>query len=951
MKQKKYIKCLVLFIVSLFLSLVTLQAQENKDDLNSLVPKMQQNEGNLVDVAFGKIDKRDMLGAISNIKVSDLMQKDYVYSFSVDSLQNFIGGCSNGNIWGQSPLILIDGVPRDESNVRSSEIESVTVLKGANAVVLYGSLAAKGVVLITTKRGKEGPMKMDLRANTGLYFPKRYPKYLNSADYMTLYNEACDNDGITEVYSSDLISNTKAGTNKYRYPDVDFFNSQYLRKSYYKSDITGEIYGGNRTAHYYTNFGFTYNNSLLKYGEANNNDNLQFNVRANVDMNITSWLKAWTDAVVNVQVGHIDRGSFWSSSATLRPNLYSPLVPISMFDSSNSSLNTIVSNSDHVIDGKYLLGGTSTYLTNCFADMLAAGYIKHNNRAFQYDVGVDADLGMLTEGLSFKTHYSVDYTNHYSEAWKVAYAVYQPTWSTSDSKDVITALTQYDTDTNSTTEYVGESQYNQTMSYTAQFNYNRTFAMKHNVAVSLLGWGFQIHHSADSGHSSSDYHNTSNVNLGLQASYNYLHKYYFDFSSAEVHSAKLPTKNRNAFSPTITLGWRISDENFFKKNVPFVDDFMLNASYGNLHQDIDISDYYLYKGYYNAKGGWYTWLDGNAGGYTVTSVRGDNPNMTYIKRQEYRLGMDASMFNGLITLDANYFLQYTIGGLTTGSSTIYPSYYSGYLAYINYNKDKRTGVDFTINLNKRIGEVDCSLGFSGMCYSSKAIRRDEVNSYAYQNSAGKPLDAYWGYICDGFFKSASDVSSSASQTFGSVQAGDLKYKDVNNDGEVDTNDKVNLGHTGWAAPPFSYGLNLTLKWNRFTLFAMGTGNAGAIGFKNSSYYWVYSTGKYSNVVKGRWTTSTASTATYPRLTTLGTTNNFMNSTFWKYSTDRFDLNKIQLTYDFSDRFLRNSIIHKLSVYLSGESLFTISKEYKFMETNIGSAPQCRFFNFGLKASF
>ncbi|MBC5605209.1 SusC/RagA family TonB-linked outer membrane protein [Bacteroides difficilis] len=927
-----------IFVLSL-LGINGLQAQEKKDSL--------------VNVAFGTVAREDLLGAVSTVNVSDLMKKNY-YTNSLGGIQSFVGGY-NGNIWGQSALVLIDGVPRSASNINASEVESITVLKGANAVALYGSKAAKGAVLISTKRGKVAPMQIDVRANTGFYVPKAYPKYLDAASYMSLYNEACRNDGISEKYGQDEIYHTAIGTNPYRYPDIDFFTSDYLRKAYNKTDATAEIYGGNERTRYYTNFGMTYNNSLMKYGEQKKNKDLEFNVRANVDMNLTKWLTASADAVAIYHNNYTGRGNFWGTSSTLRPNWFSPLVPVDMFAPYVNSLQTIATNSSHLIDGKYILGGTSTDQTNAFADMLAAGYVKYRTRNFMFNVNVGADLGMILEGLSFKTAYSVDYMNYYSEAYKVNYAVYQPVWSNMNGQEVITGLTGFGEDTNAINEYLGDSKYTQTMSFSAQFNYNRTFANSHNVAAALLGWGYQTQQSVDANHDGSTYHRDSNVNLGMQAGYNYRHKYYFDFTGAVVHSAKLPEGKRNAFSPTFTLGWRISDESFFKDNVSFIDNLKLTASYANLHQDIDISDYYMYKGYFVNNGGWYQWHDSSAGGNTTASKRGDNPELTFIQREEFRAGLEASLFNNLITLDANYFVQYTRGGLSQGSSTIYPSYFSSwdfsFLPYLNYNDDKRTGIDFTVNMNKKIGEVDCSLGLAGMYMTSKALRRDEVYQDSYQYRVGKPLDSYWGYICEGFFQDRTEIADHATQTFGTVQPGDLKYKDVNEDGVIDSKDQVNLGHNGWSASPFTFGLNLTLKWRNFTLFAMGTGQTGAIGFKNSDYYWVRGSRKYSDVVWGRWTEETKNTATYPRLTTTDNSNNFQNSTFWMYKTNRFNLDKVQLTYDLPRNVLKNSFIHDLSVYVSGESLLTISKERELMETSVGSAPQCRFFNLGFKASF
>lgn len=954
MKNKYIISCYLILILFL-LKTAGIYAQEKKDSL--------------VNVAFGTIAKEDILGAITSVNAADLTEKKYS-TYSLDGLQSFVGGYT-GNIWGQSPLILVDGSPRDAGNVRLTEIESITVLKDASAVVLYGSKAAKGVVLITTKRGKVQPLTIDVRANSGIFIPKRYPNYLNAADYMTLYNEAGRNDGIAERYSQEQIYNTAAGTNPFRYPDIDFFSSDYLKKASYRTDLTGEIHGGGERARYYTNFGMAYNNSLMNHGDQKNNNDWRFNVRANVDMNLTDWLTASTRAAVVISDNYSGRGNFWGTSSTLRPNWFSPLIPIDMLDPHNGVIKSYLETSSHLIDGKYLLGGTTTDQTNAFSDMLAAGYIKNKNRTFQFDLNMGADLTSLLRGLTFKTAFSLDYKNYYNEAYKVDYAVYQPHWSNMNGKDIIYKLDKINVDKSSTSEYIGEANYAQTITASAQFDYKRTFNGLHNVSGALLGWGYQIQNSADENHGNSSYHRISNLNLGLQAQYNYKSTYYIDFSGAFIHSAQLPEGNRNAISPSVSLGWRVSNNDIFKDNIKFIDDLKLTSSYSVLNQDLDIGwtidgdlvNYYLYKGYFDNQGGWYQWRDGAAGGWTTGSKRGDNPNMTFIKRKEFRVGVDATLFDNLLSVNSNYFLQDTDGGLTQGSSTIFPSYFSdwdfSFLPFLNYNKDRRTGVDFNLNLNKKFGQVETILGFSGMYFSSKAIRRDEVFQDDYQYRVGKPLDSYWGYISEGLFMNEADIENHARQTFGDVKPGDIKYKDVNGDGIIDSRDQVDLGHNGWAVSPFSYGMNFTLKWKNLTLFAMGTGSSGSIGFKNSSYYWIRGNSKYSDVVLDRTTIekndadewAVTNIGSYPRLTTTDNSNNFQNSTFWMYKTKRFDLAKIQLTYDFSNLLKHNAIVNGLNVYMSGESLLTISNERKLMETNIGSAPQNRHFNIGLKASF
>lgn len=939
----------IIFLISFFLfampllNLIEIKAQDGEETPENVVP---------VNVAFGTVAQNDLLGAVSSISVSDLIKKNYSTS-PLSGIQALVGGYT-GNIWGQTPLILVDGVPRSQWNglwsVNATEVESVTIMKGANSVALYGSRAAKGVVLITTKRGVEKPLSINLRANTGFYVPKSYPAYLNGAEYMTLYNEACRNDGINELYGPSLIYNTAAGTNSYRYPDVDFYTSEFLKKVYNRTDATGEITGGNRNARYYSNFGLAYNNGLLKYVDGKGDNDLQFNVRTNVDMRLTDWLTAAVDAAVTMNDSYRRSGSgtFWSTASELRPNWFSPLIPLSMIDENNSSLESMLETSGRTIDGKYLLGGLSANLTNSLADMYAGGYSRYKNRAFLFNVNLGADLGMFLEGLSFKTAYSVDYNTNYNEQWQEEYAVYQPNWSTMNGDDLIVGLTKYNVDKPSTSENIGVALYAQTMSFSAQFNYNRTFAQNHHVSGTLLGWGFQTQDARDSdSDGGSSYHRLSNANLGLQATYNFRHKYYFDFSGAVVHSAKLPEGNRNALSPAVTLGWRMSDESFF--NAPFVDNLKWTVSYANLKQDIDISDFYLYQGYYDTRGPWVARDPGST--WATIARRADNPDMTFIQRQEFRVGLETSLLNRLIVLDANYFMQNTDGLLTQGSNTIFPSYYSSLYPWMNYNKDKRTGVDFTLTLNKNIGEVYASVGFSGMYFTSEAVTRDETYEDDYQYRAGKPLDSFWGLISEGFFENQADIDGHARQTFGDVKPGDIKYKDVNGDGVIDNKDQVDLGHNGWSVSPFTYGVHLTLKWKGLTLYAWGTGRTGAIGFKDGTYNWVYGARKYSEVVWGRWTEGTKNMATYPRLSTTSNTNNFRNSTFWMYDYNRFDLSKVQLTYDFPKKIFGDSFVNDLSVYISGENLLTISKERKWMETTIGGAPQIRFFNLGCKVSF
>lgn len=919
--------------------------------VGALAAEPAQADSAMVNVAFGRVAKADVVQAIAQVDKAALSRVLYSED-ALAGVQGLVGGY-NGNIWGQGPLVLVDGVPRSASLVKGTEVESVTIMKDAAAVALYGSQAAKGVVLITTKRGKNAPLTIDFRAHTGIDIPIAYPQYLDADCYMNLYNEACANDGKAPQYSQSDIYNTHMGNNIYRYPNTNYYSDDYLRSASFVANAVGEVYGGNEKTHYYVDFGMHYNNSLLKYGENKNAYDLNFNVRGNVDMTLAPWLKATTNAAVLFNNNYAGRGNFWGEANSMRPNWFAPLLPVSMMDRNVSSIDEYIKSSGHVHDGM-MFGGTSANTTNAFAELLSGGYIREKSRTFMFDVALMADLSSITKGLSFRGSYSVDYTSYYSEAFAENFAVYQPTWAQINGQDQIVGLQKFNEDKKATNEYVGKSTYDQTLTFSAQFDYARTFGRASNFAATLLGWGYQKSSSADENHDSSTYHNPANVNAGLRLAYNWDHTYYVDFSGSVIHSARLAEGHREAFSPTLSAAWRISNEKFMK-NVKWIDDLKISASAAKLHQDIDISDYYMYKGQYINNGGWWQWYDGSAGGNTAGSKRGENLELGFVTRNEFRVGIDATLWGKLITLNANYFTQKTNGLLTQGASTIYPSYFNNgenfsFLPWTNFNEDYRHGVDFTVQANKKIGQVDVTLGFNGMVFDSEAAVRDEVAAYDYQLSAGHALDTQRGLICDGIFQSQEEIDAAPKQKFGGdVKPGDLKYRDINADGVIDSNDQIDLGKAGWSACPFTYGINLQLKWKQFTLFAYGVGQSGAIGFKTNEY--MRGGSKFTTVTLNRWTPETAATASYPRLTTTNGDNNYRNSTFWLYKTNLFRLSQLQLTYDFKAQPFGECFVKGLTVYAGANNLFRIASEKEYIETNYGSYPQTQNFYLGFKAQF
>ena len=955
------------------------------DDADSTVVKKK------VHVAFRDKDPDHLLGGVSYIDMEELSKKDYTQS-SLEDMNALVGGWNGNNLWGMDndrldnndnnnlPLVIIDGVKRPSNNVLPSEIEQITFLKGAQAVVLYGAKGAKGAILITTKRGKVDGLQINVNANTGFHVAKEFPEYIGSAEYMTLYREALINDGktIPEKYSDQNIYNHASGLNPYRYPNVNYYSDEYIRKVYNRSEGTVEIQGGGQRARFYTNINYYRSEDLLNFGNAKDNYTDRFSVRGNVDLVINKVIKGFANATATFYNEHKNKGDFWGEASTMRPNFpenAAPLISIDVVDPNASKALAILGKSLNLLDGKYFPGGTKNTKTNAIADCYFGGKTQAVSRQFQFDAGFTYDMDKFVKGMSFNTMFSIDYAANYSLSYDNEYAVFIPIWSNYNSADAIVGLTQEGDEIVTGHMSMSGTKYRQTISWNGHFDYDHTFAGKHHVTGLLLA---NMYTTTASG----EYHRYANANLGLQAGYDYMSRYFAEVGLAGVHSARLPEGNREAISPSFTIGWNIAKENFLKGS--FVDDLMLSASYSNLNEDIDVymgdnspKYFYLYEASWANAGSGFNWNEGSTANRTY-SMSGSNPSLDYIHRKEWSVSLRGSFFNKLISADLTFF-NTDMDGFITQNPTTFPSYLSSGLGSgatfkpaINYNIQNRKGLDFSITAQKQFGQVHAQLGVVGTYLTTKWKKYDETidpdatlptTGEPYQNTEGRPLDVMWGYRCLGFYTNSdfdynaetgkytlkAGLPSSKLSGGNNLQPGDLKYEDINGDGKIDNKDRVELGKWGTYGSPFTLGVNLTLKYKNWTFFMLGNGQFGAYGMKNSSYYFMSGEDKYSVNVRGRWTPETAATATHPRLTTQATSNGEA-STFWMYSTDRFNLRKVQLTYDFPQEMFEGKWVKALSVYLNGNDLLTISKNRKLMETSVGYAPQTRFYNLGVKVT-
>jgi len=902
-----------------------------------------------VDVAFRKVNPTEIVGAVSVVDAVEVNSKDNTIwtnnvlngrtlgmlgSTSIRGLGININtaditgtGTESGNA-----LFIVDGLPRDINNLRFSEIESISVLRDVNAAVLYGSAAVNGVVLITTKRGRaDGQQHAKFSLNYGLSTPLELPQYLHSAEYMEYYNQARLNDGLEEQYTTETINHFKNG-NRYRYPDNDYYSSAYLKnqKSYF--DVLGEFSGGDENAHYYANMGWNSVGSLLDFGDWSKARYNTFNVRGNVDLKVADWITTQVDAAAYFAVDGGQRGNFWDLASKERPYEYAPLIPIELINPEDP----LLLGHKNDVDGLYLLGGKSNFLTTPAGYGYSGGKNEFVDRKYLFNNRINFNLGSLLEGLSFHTNFSFDYYLLYNQAINNQFSVYEPVWD--DNEDRIVSLKQHGTDVRTGSLDIGTRSFRRRFGFYGMLAYDRVFEQDHHVTVNLIGYGSSFKEQGS-------FQGDKQAHLGVQLTYGYRSRYLVDFSGAYVNSVKLPEGNRLGFSPTIGLGWIMTNEDFMASTT-WVNWLKLRLSGGYINSDIPVGNFFYYDSRYTTSGS-YSWYEGSRSRSGVQSSWYSNPNLGFARRKEINFGLEGRFFNNLLGLEANVFYdQYT--DLVVRPSTRYPSFYTDFIPYENFGKDEYKGIELELNVQHNFGDWHVFAGLNALYVTSKRLVVDEVYNNSYQYRAGWPVDATFGLEAIGLFQNQPEIDNSPSQTFGTPKPGDIKYKDQNNDGMVDADDEVYLRR--WQAP-LSGGVQLQVGYKSFSLYVLGAGQWGAKNFLEGDYYWIDGNKKYTEVVYDSWTPETAGSATYPRLSTQTNNNNNRRSSFWLYSNDFFQIRKIQFNYRFSERLAKHLLMEGLHVFVDANDVYQFASKRKIRELRVGAEPYYRTFSVGVKAQF
>ncbi|WP_396600607.1 SusC/RagA family TonB-linked outer membrane protein [Algibacter sp. R77976] len=902
--------------------------------------------------------RRDIVGAVSSINTRDRLTYD-----NTQWVRDYINGLTPGvrgsdNIRGiGSAIFVIDGViGRDPNILNMEEVEQITVLKDANSVALYGSQGRNGVIVINTKRGQINKKEVNVNIRTGIRAPRALPNYLSSAAYMTLFNEARNNDGLDDFFAPSLIQEFRTSNNRYKYPDVDLYSNEFVQPFINATSVISEFSGGNEKNQYYVNVGWTSEDAWVDINDDINAGANRFNVRGNMDFKINDWISSSLDGIAVISTSKSSRANLLSEGTTFRPNTYSPFIPVDLVDTSDPTVAGQLQ-AARKFNG-FLLGSTQQFGTDApIALAIAGGYQNTVFRSTQFNNTINFDLDRVTKGLTAKTYVSFDFYDSYNLSINNDYKTYVPGWEgdrvTNFGINNVDPLNPFADNSGIFGEDLKDIKENvSTNGFVSRFgiygliNYETNFAKDHSLSTTFLGY-YNSQKRNDVIQTDVDAH------LGFQMAYDFKKKLFFDFSGAYVNSLKLAEGNRGALSPTSGVAYILSEEPFLKDS-KFFNYLKLKASGGIIKSDQGIGGYYLYDANYS-DGNNFKWADANANSRQNIS-QGQNLDLGFEERIDLNIGFESYLMNSL-WLEFNYF-KTELDKQVDFLDAQYPSYYNTFRPYDNFNKNEYTGFEIGMNYNKTYNDFSVGIGANVLYSQTKALKRSELNEFAYQNAVGRELSSILGLVDQGFY-AESDFDTAGNlnagqpiPNFGNVQPGDIKYQDQNGDNIIDNNDRVEIGQS---SSPWSYGVNLNLKYKAFNLYILGTGQTGAVRDKlhddYNNYYGVNGDVKYSEVVLGRWTPETADTATFPRLSSQNNSNNFQTSSFWLFDTSYFTINRAQLTYEFNDNLINKLGMEDLSLNLQGTNLLEIAKNKDIRQLRIGATPLTRSFTLGVRASF
>ena len=834
---------------------------------------------------------------------------------------------------GQSPVAIVDGVERDLYSIDPEAIESVTIQKDALSNMFLGMRSSRGALIITTKNpDAKGGFHLSLTGKFGISSAlKSGPNPLSAYQYAYLLNEALLNDGKSPLYTYDDFEAYRNGTSPYLHPDVNWKDA-IMNNSTTSQAYNLNVTGGGRVAQYFVSLGYYSENGLFKTSDANSyNTNFKYNrylITSKVNINVTDEFKVSMSLMGRIEEGNQPGGISGTGYSDLLSNVWQ--TP---------------NNAYPVLNPNGTYGGNASYTQNLYAQTTGSGYISSNTRDVVGTINLKYDFDKLVRGLSVGAtgNISSQVRNAIVRTKQAQVFQYSITQQGNEAYD------KYGDVSSQTNSYRSVSTY-QYMYGKMYVDWERQFGM-HGVKASLWGDTRTILNNYDLPMIPS--------NIGQKVEYNYDNKYFAQAAVTESYYNRYDNGRRWRTFWAVGLGWDISKEKFMEASK--IDQLKLRATYGHTGNGIDNAGYFSYLKRYNEDGGfWYSNGTSMSNGGSVSEISPlANTLLTWEKGRKVNVGLDLTLLKNRLTLSADYYNDYYYDILQSRGKSIqllgiaYPAE--------NIGKTRYYGLETQLSWQDHIGKVNYYVSANWSMEQNKRLFMDEQYvPYDYLKMTGQPTGAIYGLVATGFL-TAKDIADGypVMNGFNNIQAGDVKYKDMNGDGEINEFDRTVIGGD---KPTCYFGIDLGFEWKGLEVTALiqGAYNRDLYNSDRTLLEGFQVIGQsygqaYTNLLN-RWTPETAETATYPRLTAGGNMYNYgnnWNSSLFVQNGNYIRLKNATVSYKLPENFCRNYLGGlRVKIFVQGQNLLTWSRtRLQDPEVTFTSYPLQRTITTGINLNF
>ncbi len=955
---------------------------EGRTNINIVMEDALTNLDEVVVVGYGSQKRASLVGAISTARVTEME------NIAASNLSNSIGGRISGVITrsgegepgndnatilirgrgttnDSSPLVLVDGIESSLNRINPADIESFSVLKDASATAVYGVRGANGVIIITTKRGQTGSPVINVNSQLRLHSIISFPNFLNSYDYARLYNEAIWNGGsVNQFYSDEDLRLYKSGESPYTHPDIDWYELM-VEPTYpeHRHDIN--MSGGGELVKYYVSAEYVSQSGAYKQWEnmdyKTNNAYERMNLRANFDFDIGRSSQILVNMSGRMEDVHgpnggdyfgSNRNGMWDNIIVTRPNAMAPLNPDGSFGNSSDTRN----------------------VEHGYIDLRQGGFRNSKYNQLEGNIRWNQKLNFIADGLAARFMYGLMINDGYNLTMTEKPPSYQFDPADSSYTQITRPVLPYYNFNNNS--------FNQTNYVETAITYDKTIKQDHEITALLL---YNINSRIFA-------HNPPASQLGFagRITYGYKNKYLAEFNAGYNGSDQFVSGNRFAFLPAFSLGYTISEEEFFNSKI--INFLKVRGSIGKVAND-KIGNYrYLYQSTFNRLFPWddqENFRTGYAFGltpdirYNTREGTLGNDNVTWETAEKQNIGIDIWMFNSKLNIAIDAFREHR-SDILDQRRTITQIFgvSRSQLPPQNFGEVENKGFETEIKTMPSIGEINFSVSANFSFARNKRLFFDEViQELDYMNATGRPIGQIFGYTWSGEFYSYEELGYIWDETVegankyvlpenaqplvpvpdDGAQPGDLKFTDRNSDGIIDAYDVGYIGKSN--TPEYIYGLNLGAEYKGISVNTFWQGAGGFSNyFLNTSYLREFVNGaKVHEIHLGRWAyfpelgIDTRETATYPRLGIDGSAQTRKISTFGLIPGNYLRLKTIEISYNLPDKFIQSFRMRRARIYIVGSNLLTFSElDFIDPESPMGSAsfyPQSKYYGAGISVSF